>query len=90
MKRINVNYDGTTYSIGQRELSEVQDEIATALASGKPHWLQVNYGEGTVQTTMLLIHAGIGIALMPVSEPDPSGVAHPVDHAIAHVDDENH
>jgi len=82
MKRIHVHYDGVRYSVAGRELDELKAEIANALADGKPHWLKVNLGEGTVRQTELLIARGVGVALTPIDpateEPlDPVPVALP-------------
>lgn len=68
MKRIDVLYDGGSYSIGGRELQEVRAEIEAILRSEKPGWLKVNYGEGKPQPAELLIAAGCRISLMPTSE----------------------
>jgi hypothetical protein len=69
MKRINLIYGGTTYSIGGRDPDDLQTEIAAALNEGKPFWLTVNQGEGTPQEARLLITTGIDLALVPIAEP---------------------
>jgi hypothetical protein len=66
MKRIYVYYEGVPFTIAGRELSDVKDEIERALATGAPHWLKVNHGEGTLRQTELLIAPGIGIAVTPI------------------------
>jgi hypothetical protein len=66
VKRIHVYYEGVRYTIADRELTEVKNEIEGALADGSPHWLQVNHGEGTLRKTELLIAPGIGIGVMPI------------------------
>lgn len=66
MKRINVLYDGCEYSIGDRDLSVVRQEISDAVGSGKPYWLHANFGAGSVRLAELLITPGVGISLMGI------------------------
>src|SRR3954454_21712691 len=70
MKRIDVYYDGHVYSVGQRELDDVQHAIAEGQANGGM-WLLVNDGEGTRRDAYLWIGAGTSIALVPI--PDEQG-----------------
>jgi hypothetical protein len=70
MKRVNVFYGGLPYSIGHRTVEDVQGEIEAALQSGTRIWLTVNYGEGRVQETKLLITPGVDIALVGIEDPD--------------------
>lgn len=71
MKRIYVIYEGTTYSVSGREPEDLRQEITDAARSGEPHWLRVNYGEGTPAATDLLLVSGVGIALsIPGGGPD--------------------
>lgn len=70
MKRVNVFYGGLPYSIGHRSVEEIQAEIEEGLHSGEHAWLTVNYGEGLLQTTKLLITSGVDIALVAVNIPD--------------------
>jgi hypothetical protein len=71
MKRINIRYDGAMYSVGGRELGELQEELASAVSSETPHWLEVNEGEGVPRPALLLITPAVAVALLPVPEPDP-------------------
>jgi hypothetical protein len=81
MKRINIRYGGTTYSVRDRDLAELQQEISTAVAAGQPYWLTVNEGEGTPRSALLLFTPGVDCALVPLPESqpelDPSGEAEP-------------
>lgn len=71
MKRIYVIYQGTTFSVSGREPEDIRREIVEAVRSGEPHWLRVNYGEGTPAATDLLLAPGIGVALsLPGGGPD--------------------
>ena len=71
MKRVNIIYAGLQYSIGDRELSAIEAEIEDAITSNEPRWLDVNFGEGSLRKTRLLITTGIGIALIGI-DPDES------------------
>jgi hypothetical protein len=72
MKRINISYNGTAYSISDREIAELQQEISLAISSGEPRWLKVNEGEGVPRPALLLIHSGINLVLSAVPEPQLS------------------
>jgi hypothetical protein len=69
MKRINILAAGSRYSVGDRNLDDLQHEITTALKSGEPYWLEVNEGEGMPRPALLLITAGMSLVLVPVPEP---------------------
>jgi hypothetical protein len=71
MKRINIRYNGATYSVSNRDYDGLQQEIAAALTSGKPHWLKVNEGEGRPRPALLLMTPGVSLALVPIPEPHP-------------------
>lgn len=71
-------YGGLQYSIGKRDSGEVEQEIAEALASGTPHWLDVNYGEGAPRAARLLITPGVEISLIPI-DPDVAPEEYPAD-----------
>lgn len=68
MKRIDIHYGGQTYSVGGRELADLQQEISEGLAKGA-YWLVVNDGEGERRDAHLLITASSDVALIPVPEP---------------------
>ncbi|WP_125131263.1 hypothetical protein [Microbacterium sp. 10M-3C3] len=70
MKRIDIRYDGEPYSIGNRSLDELIDEIERGIA-GSPggFWLEVNHGEGQPRPTFLRLTAQSDIALTPIPEP---------------------
>jgi hypothetical protein len=69
IKRIDITYDGASYSIGDRDPDELKIEIDEAVASGRPYWLRVNQGGGIPRATDLLITASTHIALTPIHEP---------------------
>jgi hypothetical protein len=68
MKRINIDYAGNHYSVGGRDVDQVQQEIEKIVTSGEPGWLTVNHGEGVPQEARLLITAGTPIALLPIED----------------------
>jgi hypothetical protein len=74
MKRIDVYYDGHVYSVGQRELEDVQSAIAEGHSAGGT-WLLVNDGEGTRRDAYLWIAAGTSIALVPIQDEPDVGTA---------------
>ncbi|WP_345801423.1 hypothetical protein AAIB33_18490 [Microbacterium sp. AZCO] len=70
MKRIDIIYGGHSYSVGGRELDEIQNEIVTGLANGH-HWLKVNDGEGMKRDAFLLITPGSNVSLVPIPSEVP-------------------
>lgn len=67
--RIDISYGGAQYSVGDRDLLELQQTIADGMLSSTPVWLQVNFGEGRPQPAFLLLTPGASIALIP-SDPE--------------------
>ena len=67
MKRIDVYYDGHHYSVGERELAELQSVVAES-QTGPGTWLLVNDGEGTRRDAYLWIAPGTSIALVPIPD----------------------
>ncbi|NQX37142.1 hypothetical protein [Herbiconiux sp. VKM Ac-2851] len=68
MKRVDIKYDGAEYSIGQRDIDDVQAEIDAGLASREPTWLSVNSGEGRLRTARLLITPGVSFSLIGITD----------------------
>ena len=69
MKRIDIQYGGNMYSVGGRDLTELQRhiaDVATAPAGGG--WMQVNDGEGEERPAYLLLTPGTSIAVIPVPD----------------------
>jgi hypothetical protein len=66
VKRIDIRYGGESYSVGQRELTDLQEEIAAALRDSGHAWMRVNEGEGIRRDAYLLITPGAPIALIPL------------------------
>ncbi|MEV8266951.1 hypothetical protein [Microbacterium sp. NPDC076911] len=72
MKRIEIVYGGERFSIGDRDLETLKQEIRAGLATGH-HWLVVNDGEGDFRSAYLSISPGVPLALIPVPQQEPSG-----------------
>jgi hypothetical protein len=68
MKRVEMVYAGTRYSLHDTDAATLCAQIDTALASGTPSWLSVNLGEGLPRETRILLAPGIGIAITNVAE----------------------
>ena len=71
MKRIDIHYGGDQYSVGGRDLAELQEEIT---GGDTPRWLKVNDGEGAPRTAYLLLAPGIPIAVVPIPDDRISAV----------------
>ncbi|TFC96196.1 MULTISPECIES: hypothetical protein [Cryobacterium] len=81
MKRVDIVYGGGQYSLGGRTLESIQNEVETALASGKPYWLRVNSGGGVFEDAYLLIVPGIPFAILNVKSDNGTGIDLDVDGA---------
>jgi len=68
VKRIDVHYGGHIYSVGSRELADMQAEVERAMADGGG-WLIVNDGEGERRDAHLFVAPGTPIALIPIPLP---------------------
>lgn len=66
MTRIDINYGGKHYSLGDREFADVMLEVESIIESGRPGWLLVNQGSGSLRAAHLLITAGVPFVLVPV------------------------
>ena len=70
MKRIDIDYGGQLYSIGDRDLEELQREISDGIRSGD-YWLHVNDGEGARRDAYLHLGPGVPITVIPVPDELP-------------------
>ena len=70
VNRIDINYGGRHYTVGNRSVEDVQDEVQRILATGTPGWLTVNYGAGSLREARLLITIGVPLSLAPTELPD--------------------
>jgi len=72
VNRIDIVYGGRPYSLSGRTLESIQEEIGSAVSSGRPRWLRVNSGEGRIEDAYLLVAPGIAIAVVNV-KPNSNG-----------------
>ncbi|MCS5732534.1 hypothetical protein [Herbiconiux daphne] len=70
MKRINILYAGTQYSISGRDVDAVKEEIRAAIESAVPTWLEVNVGEGKYKRADILLTPGVGVAVIGIDADD--------------------
>jgi hypothetical protein len=70
MKRVEVHYQGRTYSIPNTSLESVREAVDEALSGAGSHWLNVHNGEGLGQEAFILVTPGIPISVV---DPTPSG-----------------
>lgn len=70
MRRVDITYGGTTYSLPRTTVEEVKRTIEDAFAATGPQWLTVNFGEGKPQPVEILINSEVPIALSQVSTED--------------------
>jgi hypothetical protein len=68
--RIDINYCGKHYSVGDRNLEQIKKEVESIITAGSPGWMQVNSGSGSLRTAHLLITAGVPLVLVPIELPD--------------------
>ena len=69
MKRIDVLHGGNLYSLGGRDLAEVQTQIASFGNEGG--WFLVNDGEGSRRDAYLWVSSATPIALVPIPDELP-------------------
>jgi hypothetical protein len=67
MKRIDIEYAGNTYRVGNRDIDDLRREIDAGVRAGG-HWLTVDDGEGQRATAYLHLSPGTAIALVPIAE----------------------
>lgn len=67
MKRIDIYYGGSHYSVGGRKVEDLRNEIEVGLTTGT-HWLVVNDGEGMKREAQLLLTPGVPLAIVPIPE----------------------
>ena len=83
MNRVDIVYGGGQYSLGGRSVESIQNEVETALESGKPYWLRVNSGGGRFEDAYLLIVPGIPFAILNVKPENGPDIDLEVDGAFS-------
>jgi hypothetical protein len=61
--RVYARYGDREYAVSDFALSELQEEVAQALAAGRPLWITVFAGEGRATPAQLLISPGVPLVL---------------------------
>ncbi|WP_368498067.1 hypothetical protein [Herbiconiux sp. A18JL235] len=67
MKRIDIIYDGTLYSVSGEEYEVLKTRIAAAHDEGRATWLRVDHGEGRARSAEILIAPGIPVSLVAIN-----------------------
>jgi len=49
MRRVDITYGGTMYSLPRTTVDEVKRTIEEAISAPGPQWMTVNFGEGKPQ-----------------------------------------
>ena len=70
MRRVDITYGGTMYSLPRTTVDEVRRTIEDAIAATGPQWMTVNFGEGKPQPVDILISPNVPIALAQISTED--------------------
>ena len=70
MRRVDITYGGTMYSLPRTTVDEVKRTIEEAISAPGPQWLTVNFGEGKPQPVEILISSDVPIALAQISTED--------------------
>ena len=65
--RISVSYGGLEYFLQHSDLAKVEEQIARAVTSEEPEWLDVSVGQGRSTSARLLLGRGIPIAVWAVN-----------------------
>jgi hypothetical protein len=73
MKRVDIGYQGSSYTLPDTTAQDVRRTIEHGLAEGRPFWLRVNFGEGKPQPVDLLLGTGAGITVADLNVDEISG-----------------
>ena len=67
MKRVEIIYGGTPYSLSDTSAAEVRADVERALDGESSRWLVVNQGEGEPRKTAILITPGVAFSVADVA-----------------------
>jgi hypothetical protein len=73
MKRVEIGYQGSSYTLPDTTAQHVRRTIEHGLAEGRPFWLRVNFGEGKPQPVDLLLGTGVGITVADLNVDETTG-----------------
>ncbi|QHC69062.1 hypothetical protein [Rathayibacter sp. VKM Ac-2801] len=67
MKRVEIIYGGTPYSLTDTSAEEVRRRVEQALDGSASRWLMVNQGEGQPRETSILLTPGVEFSVADVA-----------------------
>jgi hypothetical protein len=67
VKRVEIIYGGSPYSLSDTSAAEVRAEVERALDGEASRWLVVNQGEGAPRKTAILITPGVAFSVADVA-----------------------
>ncbi|KQQ07322.1 MULTISPECIES: hypothetical protein [Rathayibacter] len=67
MKRVEIIYGGSPYSLTDTSAAEVRADVERALDGEASRWLIVNQGEGEPRKTAILITPGVAFSVADVA-----------------------
>jgi len=67
VKRVEIIYGGTPYSLSDTSAAEVRADVERALDGESSRWLVVNQGEGEPRKTAILITPGVAFSVADVA-----------------------
>ncbi|MDY0911837.1 hypothetical protein [Rathayibacter festucae] len=67
MKRVELIYGGTPYSLHDTTAADVRASVEQALDGTASRWLTVNQGEGQPRETSILITPGVAFSVADVA-----------------------
>jgi len=67
VKRVEILYGGTPYSLHDTTAADVRASIEQALDGSASPWLTVNQGEGQPRETSILITPGVAFSVADVA-----------------------
>lgn len=68
--RVTLRYGAGVYIVADRSAEDVRNEVSRIIESGRPGWLDVNFGEGRPTPAQLLITAGVTMSVQEDIAPD--------------------
>lgn len=75
MTRVEIDYDGQSYSVRVDDPGEFHERVRLMASDGEHHWLEVDRGEGALEVTSILIGPSTRIALTVVLPSEGAGLA---------------
>jgi hypothetical protein len=67
VKRVEIIYGGSPYSLTDTSADEVREQVEQALDGSASRWMTVNQGEGQPRETSILITPGVAFSVADVA-----------------------